>query len=204
MGIFDRITGTINSAGENVAKMAKDASDVSKCNSQIDESKAKIESICTDIGKYYWKNHSGAIADGQLEQWIYMADQEEKTIKLLEEKLRQLRGVEICKNCGAELKKGANFCNICGAAVEHKKENNMQCPQCGAVLNGDEKFCMNCGAKIEHIESVVSAQKPDENECKNCGKKLRSGDAFCRFCGTPVRSEADLTFNTTSDESVEE
>ena len=49
----------------------------------------------------------------------------------------------VCKNCGADLRAGANFCNNCGT------KQSSSCPQCGTPLRENSKFCDNCGEKIK-------------------------------------------------------
>lgn len=206
MGFFDKLTGTINSAGENVVKMAKDASDISKYNSQIEECRTKIKGIYIEIGKYFWENRQKLEADDMLKQLLLRIENETEKINVLETELRQLRvlrGAEICKKCGAELKKGANFCNVCGTPVERKQEKTLICKNCGAELKGNEKFCMSCGAKIETVKPMPKQQETTIKTCSNCGQELRPDDAFCRFCGTAVSQSLKIgDVGTTEEKSA--
>ena len=151
MGVFDKITKTINSAGENVAKKAKDVTEISKCGSRIEESKTRIKSLYIEIGKYCWENRQSLNADDQLNKFFLQLEQENQTISELEDTIRQLKGIEICANCGAELVKGANFCNVCGAPVVRKTKDTPVCANCGAELGDDEIFCQNCGARVKPL-----------------------------------------------------
>lgn len=54
-----------------------------------------------------------------------------------------------CQNCGAELKTGAQFCEMCGTKIQPVKRF---CKNCGAELTEDMLFCSYCGTKVE-IES---------------------------------------------------
>ena len=50
-----------------------------------------------------------------------------------------------CKNCGAEVKEGEAFCNVCGKSLSDKKV----CPKCGATNMSENKKCSACGADLE-------------------------------------------------------
>lgn len=50
-----------------------------------------------------------------------------------------------CKNCGAEVMAGDDFCGVCGASLNDKKE----CPKCGATNMSENKKCSSCGADLE-------------------------------------------------------
>ena len=107
-------------------------------------------------------------------------------IREMEEKKRNLKGIEICQNCGAELKRDANFCNVCGVKVQRISENTLsRCLNCGSLIKLGEKFCSNCGTQIEHPLSMPE-QSAQKLICVNCGKELKPGFAFCQYCGTAV------------------
>ena len=48
-----------------------------------------------------------------------------------------------CKKCGHENKRGAKFCDSCGANLIEGV-----CPDCGHKNRADAQFCEQCGANI--------------------------------------------------------
>lgn len=52
-----------------------------------------------------------------------------------------------CKQCGAEIKEGAKFCQACGAKQEPPEPQRF-CMACGAPLKGGTAFCTSCGAAV--------------------------------------------------------
>jgi predicted amidophosphoribosyltransferase len=74
------------------------------------------------------------------------------------EKIKQLKGVTKCENCGADVPVDAAFCNNCGTkvvkpvaapAVEAASVSDQRlCPTCGQPVGKDNMFCNNCGAKL--------------------------------------------------------
>jgi ribosomal protein L40E len=73
-----------------------------------------------------------------------------------------------CKNCGAQLEKGTNFCEVCGTRVEIATPQQIRvmanrfCPDCGAKADMDAKFCRECGAHLGPItrKPVIEDHQP--------------------------------------------
>jgi len=64
---------------------------------------------------------------------------------------------DICENCGAELKEGAQFCQECGDKIENIEEVEKEvefkyCPNCGNKLQKEAVFCEECGVNLENPE----------------------------------------------------
>lgn len=64
--------------------------------------------------------------------------------------------MELCINCGAEVREGANFCGKCGTRIKSI------CTQCGCNLLPDDNFCPKCGAQARSNYTVYP-QAPDLN-----------------------------------------
>ena len=99
-----------------------------------------------------------------------------------------------CTNCGATLKKDANFCNACGAPVNNEPSTiskpepvKNQCTNCGATLKKDANFCNVCGTPVNNEPSTISKPEPVKNQCSSCGAILKKDAKFCNVCGTPVK-----------------
>ena len=60
-----------------------------------------------------------------------------------------------CRNCGAELRDGAKFCEACGSKVPEEKPAKFFCTSCGKELSSDALFCPFCGAKTGGKPSVT-------------------------------------------------
>ena len=64
-----------------------------------------------------------------------------------------------CSQCGAEVRDGAKFCEICGAKIEEKPQPNV-CPQCGQEVAPGQVFCTNCGCKLAPAQEQAPAPQP--------------------------------------------
>lgn len=80
---------------------------------------------------------------------------------------------KVCAECGAEMKKNAKFCPICGKAAT--TVDGKTCPNCGAKVSANAKFCPECGKAIADIK------------CPKCGKTVSAGVKFCPECGEKIK-----------------
>ncbi|MDO5808041.1 MAG: zinc ribbon domain-containing protein [Lachnospiraceae bacterium] len=185
MNFFDKATKTVETMGKNVSKAAKDNMEIVKCSSAIDACEEKLKSFYEELGRKYYNAKEDVTRDAFAEMFeAIQANEREK--EELKARLHMLKGVETCKKCGAEIKKGTKFCQWCGEPVEQKIENTgAECPNCHAPLQGTEKFCAVCGAKIGQMQSE-SQETENLRRCSGCGEILKETDVFCKYCGTPV------------------
>ena len=98
-----------------------------------------------------------------------------------------------CRKCGATLKKGAQFCRMCGTPVSSSQVQARQvtppgqtrgkCSNCGKNLKGSEKFCTGCGTTIEEAAPTpVEGAVPES--CPNCGYANNPpASHYCINCG---------------------
>ena len=111
-------------------------------------------------------------------------------------KIQDVKGMQRCPRCGAEISKEFAFCNFCGAAIPVNERNEapadgVQCPKCGAVVEKGMRFCTACGQEIpspdDQMAPVDTAeQKSEEKKCPQCGAVIRDDSSFCSECGTKL------------------
>lgn len=107
-----------------------------------------------------------------------------------------------CKNCGATLSEGSDFCGKCGTKyvaqiITHcikcgteLEESDVFCPVCGTKQEKNkERLCMHCGNTFsENFSFCPHCGKeyvaPEKRVCANCGASLPVGMDFCGKCGT--------------------
>lgn len=63
-----------------------------------------------------------------------------------------------CRECEAELRDGAKFCEACGAKVPEEKPVKRFCSFCGKELAPDAAFCRYCGAKTSGQPPIHSTR----------------------------------------------
>ena len=106
----------VSEAGQGAAQQAKIFAEVTKIKSSISDEQNKIDEAYKSIGKSYYEAHRGDPND------IYAAlcgdiDAANEKIMQLNQQIRDVKGVSVCANCGAEIEKGTGFCSACGAPV---------------------------------------------------------------------------------------
>ncbi len=94
-----------------------------------------------------------------------------------------VRTVYICTNCKQTVKKGVNFCPVCGSTVEEKIMGTIVhvCSQCGANAKKGMQFCPTCGGAV-----VTKEIMPEVYVCSQCGKQAKPDTKFCSACGGQI------------------
>jgi predicted amidophosphoribosyltransferase len=107
-----------------------------------------------------------------------------------------------CRKCGATLKKGAQFCRMCGTPVSTSQvqarrvtppgQTRGKCSNCGKDLRGSEKFCTGCGSSIEEAAPMpVEGAVPEA--CPNCGYANNPpASSYCINCGQTLPDASPL------------
>ena len=123
----------------------------------------------------------------------------EARIRDYKKQIQDIKGVQRCARCGAEVSNSAAFCSSCGAAMPKIQApvatDVVKCENCGAEVKKGMRFCTSCGKPMQSIMDapVVTATEPEatvevaqEKVCPNCGAKIEDGVAFCTECGTKL------------------
>ena len=171
MGFFDDIGKKVADAGQKTIKKTKEISDVVRLNALISQEENKIESLYNQIGKLYVSLH----ATDSEEEFIDMvrnAIESDSIILAYRQQIQDLKGMQRCEICGAEISKDALFCNNCGNSIQKNAgqqtetvEDGAVCPNCGNIGKKDARFCTLCGQQLEEtMESESKEQFSDDSE----------------------------------------
>ena len=156
MAFFEQIGKRLTDVGQNVAQQTKDFADVTRLNSVISEKEKEISQLFLLIGKSYYERYKNSKNAEELDK-IRQINALYAEIIANREKIKQIKGVAKCGNCGADVPSNASFCNVCGAkvnrvgAAEADTGAERLCPVCHATAEIDSLFCNHCGAKLEAI-----------------------------------------------------
>ncbi len=154
MAFFDDFGKKISQAGQNTLQKTREMADIAKINMQISDEEKRISNTYLEIGKLYVELHASDSEEAFKEMVQSIADSESK-IKEYQVQIQDIKGVERCPKCGAEVAKDSAFCSACGSEMPKKQEEaakeitEVKCTNCGAVLKQDTKFCSECGTKVE-------------------------------------------------------
>ena len=195
MGFFDDLGKRVSDVGQRAVQKTQEMSEVARFNSMITQNESKINDIYYQIGKLYANVHKND-AEEDFVGMVKTVNELEQQNNEIRKKIQDVKGVQRCPKCGAEVPKEAAFCNFCGAAIPVNERNEapadgVQCPKCGAVVEKGMRFCTACGQEIpspdDQMAPVDTAeQKSEEKKCPQCGAVIRDDSSFCSECGTKL------------------
>lgn len=193
MAFFDKLSKTVSEASQKTIAKTKELADTFRLNTMISEQEKIITNQYFQIGKLYVSIHKDNYEDDFSGMISAIAEAEAK-IRDYKKQIQDIKGVQRCEKCGAEVPNGAAFCSSCGATMPKiqtpEPTDYVKCENCGTNVKKGMRFCTSCGKPMETVaapaakESVVETAA--EKTCSNCGAKVETDLAFCTECGTKL------------------
>lgn len=187
MTFFDEIGRKITQTGQEAYSKTKDMAEFVRYNSIISEEEKLLSKYYESLGRAYYNKiiqQSDAINDfSEITNSILNSLSK---ISEFQERIKQLKGIKKCTNCGADVPNGAAFCIKCGTKVV--SDLGACCKKCGAKLPENASFCTSCGSKISTLTIDEQNEILDNSivRCDNCGEPIEEGVLFCTNCGIKV------------------
>ena len=119
MSIIDKL----GDVSRGVSGKTKSLAETGDLKNKILYEQERINEICTDIGKKYYKNPEGDPAE--LKELCDDIDQRRRRIKKMEFKLNSLKGRKVCTKCGREVAENMSFCGYCGTKMPENTEDSL-------------------------------------------------------------------------------
>lgn len=152
MGFFDDLGKKVTDAGQKTIKKTKEMSETVKINSLIVEEEKKISKAYSQIGEQFVSMY-GENCEEAFREIVSGVLESRKKIEEYSNQIQEIKGVQCCENCGAEVQGGAVFCSTCGAEMPRvcveDQESAVKCENCGAMVKKELNFCTQCGAKLD-------------------------------------------------------
>lgn len=177
MDFFNKMGETITSKSKDVARKAKDITEIAKLSGQIGAKEAGLNEVFQEIGRMVYEQKSEWF-NQKLSEKCSEADTMFMEIERLKKEVLELKGMKQCPKCGEEVDEEAVFCPKCGAQMpvpepvkeeeaqaqqaqetaenaekETKAEEGPVCPGCGKHADPENLFCPGCGAKLKAEEA---------------------------------------------------
>lgn len=182
MAFMDMIGKKIAQTGQETVQKTKNMAESVKLSSMVTDEEKKIRQLFSEIGEMYYQIHRSD-PENTFTPYIMQIVEAEERVSAYSERIKQLKGIAKCPNCGGEVPDDVPFCNTCGAQMLQSgmsiSEETVACPECGALQAKETVFCMNCGSRMEKNQE----KGKDTAICPKCGKQLPSGAQFCSGCG---------------------
>lgn len=149
MGWGDKLNQMTKSAVSKSREMAE----ITRLNMEISNQEQKIKELAAQLGMIVVEEHllpEHEQVAGLVAQIVKL----QGTIAQNRATIQDIRNINICANCGAEVSRASKFCDKCGSPMDRTvldasvASASPTCPACGAQLEAGAKFCTNCGAKL--------------------------------------------------------
>lgn len=184
MALFDKIGKTFTEAGQKAIAKTKDFADTTRLNSLINDEEKKLTNLYIQIGKLYVAQHRNDCEEAFAGALAAVAESEEK-IAECQRRIQEIRRVQRCPKCGAEVSNDSAFCNSCGSPLPKNKdgfEEFIVCSGCGARVQKGMRFCTTCGKPIQALQGSSVSEKT----CPTCGTSVDGDLLFCPQCGSKL------------------
>lgn len=195
MAFFDNLGKKASEATAKAIQKAQELSETTKLNSFISDEEKKINHAYYQIGKLYMSLHRGD-GDEAFAGIIAGILEAEQRINAYRTQLQDIKGVQRCEKCGAEVARGAAFCSACGTPMPRAEivvpEDCDRCENCGTMVKREMRFCTSCGKPMvmpttsETAKSTETGENADEKLCPSCGAKIKNDAVFCAECGAKL------------------
>lgn len=138
---------------QNAVSKSKEMAEITRLNMEISNQEQRLRELYGQLGQYLVENADLVPADRQDAQALLQEVAQVKAgIEASKATLLEVRNVNICPGCGAEVSRSSKFCPSCGAQMDRSVMERLNqapvCPSCGAELEPGAAFCGNCGAKL--------------------------------------------------------
>ena len=108
------ITGTAS----KVAETSNTLYSTAKLSLQISKLKAKVDDCYKKLGEVCYLNYKGIeSSEDDAEALCLQVDDMKEKIEKLSIEIAEIKGLEVCKNCGAEVGKDSDYCAKCGTEL---------------------------------------------------------------------------------------
>lgn len=201
MGFLDDLGKRVTDAGQKTMQKTKEISDIARINSLITQEENKINNTYYQIGKLYVSIHGNDCEDEFTGMISTVAELEQK-VQEYRKQIQDIKGIQHCEKCGAEVPRGVAFCSSCGAPMpkiqaQENLEDYVKCQSCGMMVKKGMRFCTSCGkpmmqpeipkvASPDGLEGMMPVKTQQEKICPSCGVKVTGDSLFCAECGTKL------------------
>lgn len=201
MGFFDDLGKKVTDAGQKTLQKTKEMSEIVRINSMISDEEKKINNTYIQIGTLYVSKYNEDCED-EFAVMVNNVLEAQQRIKNFQKQIQDIKKVQRCEKCGAEVQQGAAFCSSCGATMPkvqvESKDELIKCENCGAMVKKEMSFCIQCGEAMMQpiatpsIDFDIDEKKNSEIVCQSCGAKIVDDSAFCTECGARLDDTTNI------------
>lgn len=116
MGFFDDLGKKVTDASQKAMQKTQEMSEMARLNSLISQNENKIKNAYGQIGQLFVELCRDDYKP-EFEELMATVTGLEQENAAYRKQLQDMKGVQRCEQCGAEVPRGAAFCNSCGAPI---------------------------------------------------------------------------------------
>lgn len=113
--VAENVVKVTKEGANTVAKKSIELVELSKLNSCISSEETKIKELYTSIGRTIYEKHTNNIyVDPDVVKICEDIREKQFKIKILEQRVQDLKSFDTCNKCGHNLQENSKFCPNCG------------------------------------------------------------------------------------------
>lgn len=116
MAFFEDLGKKLSATGQSAAQKTKELAEVTKLKSQVNDLNKSLNSYYQEIGKLYFEKTKDA-PDAEFEGLYAQIAEAYEKLESTKAQIREIKGINICSNCGEEVPAGQKFCSKCGTEI---------------------------------------------------------------------------------------
>lgn len=162
MNFWDDISRKISQGTKAVTQKSGELFEIAKVKMDVASEKEKISDLYEEIGKFIYSDYKkGNVKQEEIIEKCHLIDELNYKVKMLNQKVVQIRGGSLCRKCGEVVEASQRYCHVCGRELEgttrvidegphYKVEvaNGSVCQKCGALAQEGSEFCPACGNRV--------------------------------------------------------
>lgn len=158
---------SVSRMAQNAVAKSKEMAEVTRLNVEIGSLQQRVREQCGRLGEYLMA-HPELLPEGDetIRQILQAAAECQAKIAQDNQLILEIRNINLCPRCGAEVSRASRFCDKCGAVLER--------PVIAAP--GQE-----VPAQPEQVPTAPA--EPVQRFCAQCGSPVEEGALFCGECG---------------------
>ncbi len=138
----------------DIGKKSGQLVEITRLTAKIAAEENKVKKIYAEMGhKMYEDFRNGESFDDKYMVMFSDISILMSNIEELRQEVLEVKGVSICRGCGAEVPSDSKFCTKCGSKIGENPDVNINgqkvCHQCGAVITDEDQFCPECGTTLD-------------------------------------------------------
>lgn len=161
MGFIDEIARKISKGTEIIGRKSGEMLEITKIKLDMASEKDKLEELYEEIGKAVYDTYKkGELQFPEVADKCKLIDDIHYRIRRLKQKIAEIKGGSICRDCGEVVSPTQRYCHQCGRKLEpvstvvedregYKLEitNGVVCQDCGTLNEAGSQYCSSCGKK---------------------------------------------------------